>query len=85
MNDDIPPKLAFNTNQMGENREDPRRCKYQSHFLSIRTEPYIETYIQPDILGVPLMLQTTNTSLPQVSNPPRPSNPILLTSSTSDV
>ena len=43
INDGIVPKLAFNTNQMEGNREDPRRWNDQSHFLSIRTEVHTET------------------------------------------
>lgn len=42
MDHDTVPKLAFNKNQMEENREDPRRWKYKSHFLRTRTEIHIE-------------------------------------------
>lgn len=44
LDDGIVAMLAFNVNQMEEDREDPRRWKDQSHFLSIRTELHIETY-----------------------------------------
>lgn len=43
MDDGILPKLFFNTNQMGEIREDPRWWKYV-HVLSIQTELHMKTY-----------------------------------------